>query len=90
MKQIIYILIFLCSSLVYSQAKKPKTKRKVRTNVVYKKKMVMDFEEQAIDGDYKKPEGFYMIHRATTDFNDIIKFDMRLKDKVKKSVGYLE
>ena len=88
------VMIFLINTLQV-QAETPaapglKLKSNVKTKVIYKKKMEFDFSGDNIEGDYKKPEGFDMVHRAATEFSEIVKFDLRFSDKVKKSVGYLE
>lgn len=95
----VFILIsFLLPSTIFSKGPglkmgpggKVKVTKRVKTKIVYKKRMEFDFSGDDIEGDYKKPEGFYMVHRASTDFSDIVKFDLRFKSKIKKSVGYLE
>jgi hypothetical protein len=83
--KIMVALIILVFSISELDAKKKK-----RTRVKYKNKTDVEFGGDSIEGDFKKPEGFYMIHRATTEFKEIVKFDLRFKSKITKSVGYLE
>jgi len=98
MKEIAVLLIisFLFSGLSSGICKGKKGpsiklhKKKVKTKVIYKKKTSFDFSGDNIEGDYKKPEGFHMVHRASSSFKEIIKFNLRFKDSVKKSVGFLE
>jgi hypothetical protein len=92
---IIFMMLISLQNILFAKNSKQKKpgltlKKNVKTKVVYKKKMEFDFSGDNIEGDYKKPEGFYMVHRAVTEFSEIVKFDLRFNDKVQKSVGYLE
>ena len=85
------LAFFIITPEAFSKNKKePTLKKKIKSKVIYKKKTEIDFSGENIEGDYKKPEGFHMVHRASASFSEIIKFDLRFKDRVRKSVGYLE
>lgn len=43
-----------------------------KDKVMYKKNMVIDFEEGSVEGDLVKPEGGYMVNRGRAKFNSLI------------------
>lgn len=45
---------------------------KGKDRVMYKKKTVIDFEDNTVEGELVKPEGGYMVNRARAKFNSLI------------------
>jgi hypothetical protein len=57
--------------------------------VEYEKKTVINFEEDTIEGDLKRPDGEYVESRKRVDHSNLIKIRESWRDKVMQSSGDL-
>jgi len=57
--------------------------------VEYEKKTVINFEEDTIEGDLKRPDGEYVEARKRVDHSNLIKIRENWHDKVMQSSGDL-
>ena len=79
-------LIFLALPLVAgAQAKKEAPPPKVE----YEKKTVINFEDDTIEGDLKRPDGEYVEARQKVDHSNLIKIREDWRDKVMQASGDL-
>jgi hypothetical protein len=58
--------------------------------VEYEKKTVINFEEDTIEGDLKRPDGEYVEARKRVDHSNLIKIRDNWHDKVLQSSGDLQ
>ena len=59
------------------------------SKVEYEKKTVINFEEDTIEGDLKRPDGEYVESRKRVDHSNLIKIRDSWHDKVMQSSGDL-
>jgi hypothetical protein len=57
--------------------------------VEYEKKTVINFEEDTIEGDLKRPDGEYVESRKRVDHSNLIKIRESWRDKMMQSSGDL-
>lgn len=57
--------------------------------VEYEKKTVINFEDDTIEGDLKRPDGEYVEARRKVDHSNLIKIREEWRDKVLQSSGDL-
>ncbi len=57
--------------------------------VEYEKKTVINFEDDTIEGDLKRPDGEYVEARQKVDHSNLIRIREDWKDKVMQSSGDL-
>ncbi|MGC3998111.1 MAG: adventurous gliding motility protein CglF [Anaeromyxobacter sp.] len=57
--------------------------------VEYEKKTVINFEDDTIEGDLKRPDGEYVEARRKVDHSNLIKIRENWRDKVMQSSGDL-
>ena len=55
--------------------------------VEYEKKTVINFEDDTIEGDLKRPDGEYVEARRKVDHSNLIKIREEWKDKVKQAAA---
>jgi hypothetical protein len=58
--------------------------------VEYEKKTVINFEDDTIEGDLKRPDGEYVEARQKVDHSNLIKIREDWRDKVMQSSGDLQ
>ncbi len=59
------------------------------SKVEYEKKTVINFEDDTIEGDLKRPDGEYVEARKKVDHSNLIKIRESWRDKVMQSSGDL-
>jgi len=59
------------------------------TKIEYEKKTVINFEDDTIEGDLKRPDGEYVEARKRVDHSNLIKIREDWHDKVMQSSGDL-
>ena len=64
-------------------------KAQPQPKIEYEKKTVINFEDDTIEGDLKRPDGEYVEARRKVDHSNLIKIREEFKDKVMQSVGEL-
>ncbi|HSM94007.1 MAG TPA: adventurous gliding motility protein CglF [Anaeromyxobacteraceae bacterium] len=73
--------LFLAPALVQAAEPAPK--------VEYEKKTVINFEDDTIEGDLKRPDGEYVEARRKVDHSNLIKIREEWRDKVTQASGDL-
>ena len=64
---------------------KPKIKIiKGKDRIVYKKKTIINFDEQTVDGELMKPKGALIQSRGRVKFNSLIQYRKDFLDNMKK------
>lgn len=61
-----------------------------RAKVEYEKKTVINFEDDTIEGDLKRPDGEYVEAKKRVDHSNLIKIRENWHDKVMQSSGDLQ
>ncbi|HEX9399484.1 MAG TPA: adventurous gliding motility protein CglF [Anaeromyxobacter sp.] len=64
-------------------------KSEAQTKVEYEKKTVINFEDDTIEGDLKRPDGEYVEARQKVDHSNLIHIREDWRDKVMQSSGDL-
>jgi hypothetical protein len=64
-------------------------KAQPQPKVEYEKKTVINFEDDTIEGDLKRPDGEYVEARQKVDHSNLIRIREDWKDKVMQSSGDL-
>ena len=65
-------------------------KSEAQTRVEYEKKTVINFEDDTIEGDLKRPDGEYVEARQKVDHSNLIKIREDWREKVMQSSGDLQ
>lgn len=78
---IIGLLLWLAPAAVRAAEPAPK--------VEYEKKTVINFEDDTIEGDLKRPDGEYVESRRKVDHSNLIKVREEWRDKVLQASGDL-
>jgi hypothetical protein len=78
---IIGLLLLLAPAAVPAAEPAPK--------VEYEKKTVINFEDDTIEGDLKRPDGEYVEARRKVDHSNLIKIREEWRDKVMQASGDL-
>ena len=64
-------------------------KSEAQPRVEYEKKTVINFEDDTIEGDLKRPDGEYVEARQKVDHSNLIRIREDWRDKVMQSSGDL-
>ena len=64
-------------------------KTQAQTKVEYEKKTVINFEDDTIEGDLKRPDGEYVEARQKVDHSNLIRIREDWREKVMQSSGDL-
>ncbi len=64
-------------------------KAKPQPRIEYEKKTVINFEDDTIEGDLKRPDGEYVEARQKVDHSNLIRIREEWRDKVMQSSGDL-
>jgi hypothetical protein len=80
---IIGLLLLLAPAAARAQAPAPAPK------IEYEKKTVINFEDDTIEGDLKRPDGEYVEARQKVDHSNLIKIREEWRDKVLQASGDL-
>ena len=78
---IIALLFLLAPAAARAEQPAPK--------VEYEKKTVINFEDDTIEGDLKRPDGEYVEARRKVDHSNLIKIREEWRDKVMQASGDL-
>lgn len=55
-----------------------------------KKTQKIDFEEETIDGQARKPDGSYLVQKRSVDFVPLYKVREHFDENIKSSIDYLK
>jgi hypothetical protein len=84
MRKLLFTLAFAVPLLGIAQEK-----GEAQPRVEYEKKTVINFEDDTIEGDLKRPDGEYVEARQKVDHSNLIRIREDWKDKVMQSSGDL-
>ena len=86
------LLVMACRS----RSRSPRRRRRAdegaaagEPKIEYEKKTVINFEDDTIEGDLKRPDGEYVEARQKVDHSNLIKIREDWRDKVMQSSGDL-
>ncbi len=84
-------LLFAMLSLVPAGAwaQDAKTQGQPQPRVEYEKKTVINFEDDTIEGDLKRPDGEYVESRQKVDHSNLIRIRENWREKVMQASGDL-
>ena len=85
MRKLLVMTALLLPLLGSAQEKKGEAQPKIE----YEKKTVINFEDDTIEGDLKRPDGEYVEARQKVDHSNLIKIREDWRDKVMQSSGDL-
>ena len=85
MRKLVVATLLLLPLLGSAQEKKGEAQPKVE----YEKKTVINFEDDTIEGDLKRPDGEYVEARQKVDHSNLIKIREDWRDKVMQASGDL-
>ncbi len=85
MRKLLVTMLLLLPLLGSAQEKKGEAQPKVE----YEKKTVINFEDDTIEGDLKRPDGEYVESRSKVDHSNLIKIREDWRDKVMQASGDL-
>ena len=85
MRKLLVATVLLLPLLGSAQEKKGEAQPRVE----YEKKTVINFEDETIEGDLKRPDGEYVEARQKVDHSNLIKIREDWRDKVMQASGYL-
>ena len=84
MRKLLIILTIAAPLLAAAQEK-----TQAQAKVEYEKKTVINFEDDTIEGDLKRPDGEYVEARQRVDHSNLIRIREDWRDKVMQSSGDL-
>ena len=79
------LTVVIAAPLLAAAAEKTQAQPKIE----YEKKTVINFEDDTIEGDLKRPDGEYVEARQKVDHSNLIKIREEWRDKVMQSSGDL-
>jgi hypothetical protein len=85
MRKLLFTLALAAPLLAGAQDKKAEVQPKVE----YEKKTVINFEDDTIEGDLKRPDGEYVEARQKVDHSNLIRIREEWRDKVMQASGEL-
>jgi hypothetical protein len=85
MRKLFVTTLLLLPLLGSAQEKKGEAQPKIE----YEKKTVINFEDDTIEGDLKRPDGEYVEARQKVDHSNLIKIREDWRDKVMQASGDL-
>ncbi len=85
MRRLLVVTALLLPLLGSAQEKKGPPQPKVE----YEKKTVINFEDDTIEGDLKRPDGEYVTAKEKVDHSNLIKIREDWRDKVMQASGDL-
>lgn len=77
MKLILLVMIFNFSVTALATESKQKTQK-------------IDFEEEMIDGQVRKPDGSYVVQKRSVDFVPLYRVREHFDENIKQSIEYLK
>jgi hypothetical protein len=85
MRKLLVATVLLVPLLGSAQEKKGEAQPKIE----YEKKTVINFEDDTIEGDLKRPDGEYVEARQKVDHSNLIKIREDWREKVMQASGDL-
>jgi hypothetical protein len=88
MKALLFFAALLAVAPLGASAQDGKAQQP-QPKVEYEKKTVINFEDDTIEGDLKRPDGEYVESRRKVDHSNLIKVREEWRDKVMQASGDL-
>ena len=85
----LFLAVILALPLAGAAQSAPAPQGAKDQKVEYEKKTVINFEDDTIEGDLKRPDGEYVESRRKVDHSNLIKIREEWRDKVMQSSGDL-
>ncbi|ABC83087.1 adventurous gliding motility protein CglF [Anaeromyxobacter dehalogenans] len=89
MRMLLLTLVLGLPLAASAQSKGQGTAQQPQGKVEYEKKTVINFEDDTIEGDLKRPDGEYVESRQKVDHSNLIKIREDWRDKVMQASGDL-
>jgi hypothetical protein len=89
MRTFLLIMVLGLPLAAYAQQSGAKAGDQPPPKVEYEKKTVINFEDDTIEGDLKRPDGEYVEARSKVDHSNLIKIRESWRDKVMQASGDL-
>ena len=90
MRKLLVVAALALPLATFAQSREPAPgKAAQEPKVEYEKKTVINFEDDTIEGDLKRPDGEYVEARRKVDHSNLIKIREEWRDKVMQSSGDL-
>jgi hypothetical protein len=90
MRKLLAVAAVLVPLVSLAQSREaPQPKAQPQPKVEYEKKTVINFEDDTIEGDLKRPDGEYVEARRRVDHSNLIKIRQDWRDKVMQASGDL-
>ena len=89
MRNLLLMVVLGLPLAASAQSSAPKAAQQPPPKVEYEKKTVINFEDETIEGDLKRPDGEYVEARQKVDHSNLIKIREDWRDKVMQSSGDL-
>ncbi len=88
MRKVLVVIAVALPLVSLAQSRQPAAAQP-QPKVEYEKKTVINFEDDTIEGDLKRPDGEYVEARRRVDHSNLIKIREDWRDKVMQASGDL-
>lgn len=89
MRTILLMVVLAVPLAAGAQSKDRAQAQPQQAKIEYEKKTVINFEDDTIEGDLKRPDGEYVEARSKVDHSNLIKIRENWRDKVMQASGEL-
>ncbi len=89
MRKLLLMVVLGLPLVANAQSPAPAAAQQAPARVEYEKKTVINFEDDTIEGDLKRPDGEYVESRQKVDHSNLIKIREDWRDKVMQASGDL-
>jgi hypothetical protein len=89
MRTLLLTMVLAVPGVAAAQSQGREAGQQPPPKVEYEKKTVINFEDDTIEGDLKRPDGEYVESRQKVDHSNLIKIREDWRDKVMQSSGDL-
>jgi ABC-type glycerol-3-phosphate transport system substrate-binding protein len=89
MRTVVLTMALVLPLAAAAQSAGGKAESRPQPKVEYEKKTVINFEDDTIEGDLKRPDGEYVEARNKVDHSNLIKIRENWRDKVMQASGDL-
>jgi hypothetical protein len=84
MRSLVFLMLLAAPAVPLAQ-----DKAEPKPNVVYEKRTEINFEDETISGDLKRPDGEYVEARRKVSHSNLIRIRENWRDKVMQASGEL-
>ena len=90
MRKVLMVIALAFPLFAAAQSSQKDAPAQAQPKVEYEKKTVINFEDDTIEGDLKRPDGEYVEARRKVDHSNLIKIREDWREKVMQSSGDLQ